>query len=53
MTKNSTDGWMPPRGGGYRPGSNTAAATPPKATNKAVTPPKGGAGVSKAKPQRG
>jgi hypothetical protein len=40
------DGWMPPRGGGYRPGRNTAGTgvkhTPPK-----VQPPKGDAGVGK------
>lgn len=43
----NTDGWMPPRGGGYQPGKNTTAnVTPPRP--KTVKPPKGGAGVGKA-----
>lgn len=46
MTNNSTDGWMPPRGGGYRPGKTTSKTS--KSSDKPATPPKGGAGVSKA-----
>ena len=43
----STDGWMPPRGGGYRPGKNTASS-PPSRTFEPGPPPKGPAGVAKA-----
>ncbi|MFV8161372.1 hypothetical protein ACNQVK_04525 [Mycobacterium sp. 134] len=48
MTNNNTDGWIPPRGGGYRPGKNTSTSTASTGSKKSATPPKGGAGVSKA-----
>jgi hypothetical protein len=44
----SSDGWMPPRGGGYRPGKNTANTTSPARSTPPGPPPKGPAGVSKA-----
>jgi hypothetical protein len=42
-------GWMPPRGGGYRPGKNTASASAKSVKGPAPQPPKGGAGISKSK----
>jgi hypothetical protein len=48
-TTKSDGGWMAPRGGGYRPGKNTATPSPsPTGTAKSAKPPAGGAGVSKA-----
>lgn len=45
---NTTRGWMPPRGGGYRPGKNTATIAPPAGAVPPGPPPKGPAGASKA-----
>jgi hypothetical protein len=44
----STSGWMPPRGGGYRPGKNTLNATFPARPTPPGPPPVGPAGASKA-----
>jgi hypothetical protein len=43
----SNDGWMPPRGGGYRPGRNTASP-PPTRKSEPGPPPSEPAGVTKA-----
>jgi len=44
--KTAGDGWMPPRGGGYRPGKNTATV-PPARKPEPGPPPSGPAGVTK------
>jgi hypothetical protein len=48
----NSDGWMPPRGGGYRPGKNTTSI-PPTRTSPPGPPPKGPAGVTKSGSRRG
>lgn len=45
-------GWMPPRGGGYRPGKNTAQVSA-NDRKPAPKPPHGGAGIGKLKAGRG
>ncbi len=48
MAASNGDKWMPPRGGGYRPGNNTSASTPPARTSPPGPPPKGPAGATKS-----
>jgi hypothetical protein len=48
----SSEGWMPPRGGGYRPGRNTANGAAQRDTARPAPPPKGGAGIGRSKDRR-
>jgi hypothetical protein len=45
--------WVPPRGGGYRPGKNTSASSPPARTSPPGPPPEGPAGASKSAARHG
>lgn len=52
-TGTNGDRWMPPRGGGYRPGKNTSASTAPARTSPPGPPPKGSAGATKSEASHG